>query len=278
MPIHWFPGHMAKARDQIREAMSGVDLVLEVLDARIPWSSENPLVADLIGEKPRLRVLNKADLAEPAVTAAWVDALRATPRGWAVAHQREQVGLRAALMEAATALGCVARGRPLTAMILGVPNVGKSTIINLLAGRAVARAGNQPALTQAQQRFPAGKGLSLLDTPGFLWPRLHPEVCGVRLALCGAIPDRLLNHQELVGPLAGVLRARRPQGANALGLDAWPDEDHGLLEALGRRRGLLRRGGVVDLDRAAERLVLDFRAGAFGPLSLERPQDAGQGS
>ncbi|MFZ5477550.1 MAG: ribosome biogenesis GTPase YlqF [Myxococcota bacterium] len=276
MPIHWFPGHMATARREIREAMPEVDFVLEVLDARIPFSSENPLVAELRGERPCIRILNKSDLADPEVTAQWLARMSERPGMVAFSHHHREGGLLRKVTERAEVLLADRRlpPRPRVAMILGVPNVGKSTLINTLAGRPVARAADKPAVTQQQQRVAVSKALTLLDTPGFLWPKLSPEACGYRLAVTGAISDRVVDLQALAAFAARTLAERYPRAiAACYELAAVPAEDVALLEAIGRRRGFLGKGGVVDLQRASERLIRDLRAGNLGRVSLETPAD-----
>lgn len=266
---------MNKARREIREVMPEVDLVIEVLDARAPFSTENPLVAELRGDKPSIRILNKSDLADPAVTAAWLHHFAASPGVRALAHHQGKAGLLDAVLGLARELVPPVRVRAMAAMILGVPNVGKSTLINTLAGRALAKTENRPAVTQHQQRVRIGADLALFDTPGFLWPKLSPPACGYRLALLGAIPDRLVDPEELAAFAARFLAARYPGLlAGLYGLRELPAEPHAVVEAVGRSRGFLGKGGVVDLRRAAERLVLDLRSGKLGLISLERPTDA----
>jgi ribosome biogenesis GTPase A len=274
--IHWFPGHMASARAEIRRAMPNVDLVIEVLDARLPRSSENPVVAELRGNTPALRILNKSDLADPTVTAEWMAAYTAAPDVRALLHHQGQPHLLKRVREAARALVGPITGRPMVAMIVGIPNVGKSTVINTLAGRTVAKTGNKPAITQNQQRVGIGPDLALFDTPGFLWPKLEPVVCAYRLAVSGAISDRVLQAQDLAVFALRFLAVRYPGAvASTYGLPTLPEEPVELLTAIGRRRGFVVKGGGVDLERAADRLLLDLRAGTLGPLSLERPSDFG---
>ncbi len=278
MSIHWFPGHMATARREIRNVMPSVDLVIEVLDARIPFSSENPLVAELRGTKPCIQILNKSDLADPKVTAEWLACIATTPGVRAFPHNMHQSGLRDIVMGQARGLVSQVRARPLVAMILGIPNVGKSTLINKLSGRSIAKTANKPAVTQHQQRVQAGTDLVLLDTPGFLWPRLTPEACGYRLAVTGAISDRVVDYGDLAAFAARFLSKRYPGPLAAFyALKELPAEPSELVEAIGRRRGFLGKGGVVDQQRSAERLIHDLREGRFGPISLETPQDCGVG-
>jgi ribosome biogenesis GTPase A len=275
MPIHWFPGHMATARREIRKAMPEVSLVIEVVDARIPFSSENPLVAELRGDKPRIQILNKADLADPAVTALWLAATAASPRSAAITHSLGQSGILGPVMSLARSMVPLDPTGPMVAMIVGIPNVGKSTLINTLAGRIIAKTGNKPAVTQMQQRVRVSPALVLLDTPGFLWHKLSPEACGYRLAVTGAISDRVVDYRDIAGFAARFLRERYPDAlATAYGITEPPLEDEALLEAIGRRRGFLVKGGGVDLQRAAERLIQDLRAGVLGRISLETPADA----
>ena len=274
MIINWFPGHMSTARKDIRKVMPGVDLVIEVLDARIPFSSENPLVNELRGDKPCIQILNKSDLADPVVTAAWLERIAADPTRRAIAHHSGQGKLLPILMRRSEDLVKRVRTRPMKAMILGIPNVGKSTLINGLAERRIAKVGNKPAITQMQQRVQIGTDLVLLDTPGFLWPRLFPAACGYRLAVTGAISDRVVDYQDIALYALRFLRARYPDALVATyALDLLSDDDLELLEAVGRRRGFLVKGGGIDLQRAAERLIQDLRGGSLGPLSLETPAD-----
>lgn len=274
MAIHWFPGHMASARKEIRSAMPDMDLLVEVLDARLPFSSENPLVAELRGDKPSIFLLNKSDMADPAVTAEWAEVLRARPGARVVVHHRGQSKVVDLVKSLARELVPAVKHRPMATMILGIPNVGKSTIINALAGRTIAKASNRPGITQAQQRVNVGSELVLWDTPGFLWPKLSPPACGYRLAMGGSISERAFDYQDVALFAAAFLRDRYPAALKtAYNLAELPSEPTPILEAVGRKRGFLVRGGGVDLQRAAERLLHDLRDGKLGPLSFERPSD-----
>lgn len=274
MPINWFPGHMATSRREIRKVLPKVDLVIEVLDARIPSSSENPLMAEIRDQKPSLLILNKGDLADPTTTAAWLDHFAAGPGVRALARHDQQPHFGRDLVAVARGLVDPSKlgRRAMVAMIVGIPNVGKSTILNALAGRAIAKTGNKPAVTRAQQRVRVGTELELLDTPGFLWPKLTPPARGYRLALTGAISDRAFDYQDLAYFAARFLLAHHPAALLATyGLEALPVGEEALLEAIGRRRGFLVRGGAVDPQRAAERLVHDLQGGTLGRISLETP-------
>jgi ribosome biogenesis GTPase A len=278
MAIHWFPGHMAVATREIRKAMPGVDFLLEVLDARLPSSSENPLAQQLRGEKPCVKVLNKADLADPAVTAAWIAHLERTPGVRAIPHEWKQPVATKKLLGLGRAMLPAERNptRRVTVMILGVPNVGKSTLINTLAGRSLADVSNKPAITKRQQLVPVAGNYLLVDTPGFLWHKLDPPECGYRLAVSGAISDAALEYQDLGPFLVRFLRERYPGALKErYNLDSIPDDDLATLHAIGARRGCVKAGGVLDLQRVCELLVQDFRRGSLGRLSLESPSDGG---
>ncbi len=270
--IQWYPGHMRKAIRGMRTAIVGVDVVLELLDARLPHSSANPMVADLCQGKPVIRIMTRSDLADPDHTKTWVQRYRENHEGMSLAisvHKsgevRHIVGLCRSVYPD--------RSKPVVAMVVGIPNVGKSTIINVLAGRSVARTGNEPAITRQQQRIDIGHGVTLLDTPGILWPNIENAFGGYRLAATGAIRETAMSHVEVAGFLAQFLLMQYPDALSRrydLGIEGM--EDSNILEALGRLRGCLGPGGVVDSDRAARVLINDFRAGRLGRITLETPE------
>ena len=272
--LNWFPGHMNSARREILKAMPKIDLVIEVLDARIPFSSENPLIAELRGDRPCIQILNKEDLADPDITTEWLAHIETREGVLAMAHQHHQPKLNRRLLQRVRALVPPKRTGPVAAMILGIPNVGKSTLINALSGRAIAKTGNKPAITRHQQRVKIGKDLVLWDTPGFLWPKLSPLACGYRLAVTGAISDRVVEAQDIAQFAVRFLVERYPDRLiSHYGLTELPEGKMAVLEAIGRRRGCLRKGGVVDLERAANVLLRDLSAGGLGRISLEMPAD-----
>ena len=265
---------MNKARREIAKAMPKVDLVMEVLDARIPGSSSNPLVPDLRGEKPFLKILNKADLADPGATGAWVRHLENEPGVRAIPVQKEKPKEVKALLDVARSMLPERRkgGRPIMAMILGIPNVGKSTLINTICGKSIARVGNRPAVTQHQARIKAAKDFVLLDTPGFLWPRLDPPECGSRLAVTGAIRDAVLDMDEIAFFAVRFMGKRYPELlTDKYKLERVPGEPYELLEHIGARRGCIGRGGMLDLQKVSEVFLRELRAGSVGRFTLEWP-------
>ncbi|QSX42252.1 ribosome biogenesis GTPase YlqF [Shewanella cyperi] len=278
MAIQWYPGHMHKARKEIAEAMPQVDLVIEVLDARIPYSSENPTVTQLRGDKPCIKLLNKCDLADPEVTARWIEFLEQEQGVKAMAITTLQPGmLKTSIPDLCRKL-VPSRDKvekDIRTMIMGIPNVGKSTIINTLAGRVIAKTGNEPAVTKAQQRINLKNGIVLSDTPGILWPKVDNEASSYRLAVTGAIKDTAMEYEDVALFAAGYLRQAYPEAVMArYKLDEMPADDMGLLEAIGRKRGALRPGGHIDLHKASELLLHEFRSGKIGLLSLETPEMA----
>jgi ribosome biogenesis GTPase A len=274
MQIQWYPGHMHKAGKEIKEILPKTDVVIEILDARIPFSSANPFLAQLRGDKPCLKVLNKTDLADPDLTAAWQSYLEKE-------HGVKTLALTCREPEKARRIPEICRkmlsdqvqnDRIVHALIMGIPNVGKSTLINLLAGRAVAKTGNEPAVTRTQQRIAIGNNVVLLDTPGMLWPNIENRNSGYRLAATGAIKDTALHHEEIAAFVAGYLgRHYESCLRERFQMEQIPQSADEVLEAIGRKRGCLRTGGRVELDKAAKILLAELRSGALGRITLETP-------
>jgi ribosome biogenesis GTPase A len=273
---------MTKARRSIAEAMPGQDVVIEVLDARMPRASENPLVTELRGAKPCVKVLSKSDLADPAVTDAWLRhfeqrAAAGSPgRGkvLALAVTRERAAeTRARIGEACAALASPTRGRTTPrAIIVGIPNVGKSTLVNTLAERKAADVGDEPAVTKSRQLVVLKSGMTLSDNPGILWPNIEDGSAAMRLAFGGAIPDAALDYESVALFGATILLERYPSLLlKRYKLAAAPADANTLLMEVGKRRGCLRPGGVIDRHKAADVLIHDFRGGALGRISLETP-------
>jgi ribosome biogenesis GTPase A len=276
MAITWFPGHMNKAKREIGRALKQVDLVIEVLDARAPYASSNPILRRLKGDKACIKVLNKSDLADPSVTKEWISHFKARDNLRAISLDKEKTSqIKSLLVEGRKMLPAERnKDRPVVAMIVGVPNVGKSTLINILAGRSIAKTGNIPAVTQHQQRISIAKKMVLLDTPGILWPRISPPACGYRLAFTGAIKDNQFDFEELSLFAAEFLSSHYPQAlTNRYKLKDIPDEPSALLHAIAAKRGCLGKGGIPDLNRVSEILIREFRQGKLGRITLEHPSD-----
>jgi len=266
---------MTKARRVLGEMMPSQDVVIEVLDARMPAASANPVVAELRGNKPCLKVLSKSDLADPEVTEAWLAHFQSDPTVLAIATSLSRAGdARSRIPALCARLSQRERGadKALRAVITGIPNVGKSSLINTLLGRPVAAVSDKPAVTRETQLVTLPSGMQLTDNPGLLWPKIQDDDATMRLALGGAIPDTAIEYQS-VGLFAGqYLLARYPSLLVArYKLKETPPSAGALLEEIGRRRGCLRSGGTVDLYKAADILVHEFRAGTLGRISLESP-------
>ncbi len=282
-PIQWFPGHMAKTRRLMQESMSEVDLILELLDARIPYSSKNPEIEKIFGDKPRITVLTKSALANPDITKKWVE------------HYREK-NIPAVVIDSTTGAGIDSlenavktvmkdkierykekgmNGRNLKSMIVGIPNVGKSSLINKLAGGKKAKVENRPGVTLNKQWVPTEIGLTLLDMPGVLWPKFEDEEVGRHLAMTGAIRDQILDIEEIAmllcidlmnaAPKEFMSRYRLTENETD-GLDSYD-----LFELVGKKRGFLISGGEINHQRTAEMLLEEFRSGKIGRISLEKP-------
>ena len=277
MPIQWFPGHMHSTRQAIAERLPDTDVVVELLDARLPGSSSNPLLAQMVAGKPTLKLLTKDDLADPARTALWLAHFQAQHQTGALALHAGQAGAVKPLVAACRALAPGRGGmvKPLRVLVCGIPNVGKSTLINALAGRRKAKTGDEPGITKTEQKIVLEQDVYLFDTPGMLWPRIDAEQAGEHLAAAGSIGRNAYDETEVAlallarvrGPYASLLAAR-------YGLkDTAGASDEALLTEIGRRRGGLRPGGVVDLHKAAEICLNDFRSGAWGRITLETPDE-----
>jgi len=275
MSIQWYPGHMTKARKELEEWMPSQDVIIEVLDARMPRASSNPIVRDLRAKKPCIYVLSRTDLADPVVTAAWVRALSASPDSVVVQQTNERRSeARVKIPELAKKLAPTRVGptKPLRAMIVGIPNVGKSTLINALMNRPVAKVGDVPAVTKARQLVTLPSGIALWDSPGILWPKIEDPNAALRLAFCGSIPDSAIDYENVAMFGAKFLLKYYPALLAArYKLAKLPEEAEDVLFEIGKRRGGLRAGGKVDMHKAADALIHDFRAGAIGAISLETP-------
>lgn len=277
MSIQWFPGHMTSARKKASETMPRTDVVIEVLDARIPEASSNPMIRELrlFRQRPCLKLLNKADLADPQATQAWLEYYNRQDGVKAVAISCKKPGDVARVPGLCQTIA-PHRNDPtklLRIMIMGIPNVGKSTLMNALLKRRVAKVGDEPAVTKSQQTFDLGSQMTVTDTPGMMWPKIEHDSDGFMLAACHAIGRNAVIDEEVAVFLARLLLARYPQRiADRYKLDVSKLDGVGVVEGVARRRGCLVKGGGLDLEKAALILLNDFRSGALGPISLETPQ------
>lgn len=279
--IQWFPGHMAKTRRMIAKSLPLVDAVAELLDARLPQSSRNPEFNRLTGRKPRLVILNKADMADPDITGRWMQYYK--NQGYAVITADSKNGkgvkqfapaLRELLKDQLRRYADKGmKGRPIRVMILGIPNVGKSSLINRLAGGKRAKAEDRAGVTRTQQWIKTAEGVELLDTPGVLWPKLDDQEVAVRLAMTGAIRDDILDKEALAARLLSFLHTEYPQAIAERYKIAPEQEGEGfeLLELMAKNRGMLLSGGVPNTERAAITLLDEFRGTKLGRISLEKP-------
>ena len=279
MIINWFPGHMAKARRLIEDNLKVIDVVIELLDARIPWSSTNPMIAKLIGQKPSVVVLNKADLADPVVLKEWLQYYKDQGRLVIAMDSRGGTGMKQ-LVTLVRQLAkpkldrWKARGlktRSVRTMILGIPNVGKSTLINKLSRRSAAKTADKPGETKGKQWVRIGDQLELLDTPGVLWPKLENQICAYRLAATGAISDTVFDMEDVVTRLVQQLGQQyEGEFCSRYKLDGLLSTTQETIDAVGQKRGCIVSGGIVDLEKTYKLILKEYREGKIGTISLDR--------
>ena len=282
MNIQWYPGHMTKTRRMMEENLKLVDAVCEILDARIPVSSRNPDMDSICGSKPRLVILNRIDLADPALVRRWSDYFRSKGMAVVATDCKSKKGInnfvpavRGLLAEKLQRYAEKGQaGRPLKIMVVGIPNVGKSTFINQIAGRKGAKAENRPGVTRGKQWVTVDQGLLLLDTPGILWPKFEDPEVGIRLAYTGAVKDDVIDLESLACHLMEMLWQRYPDAVRSRYQVDLPENAEGweLLEAAGRKRGYLVSGGEVNTERMARVLLEEYRSCKLGRFTLETPE------
>ncbi|MCM3160482.1 ribosome biogenesis GTPase YlqF [Metabacillus litoralis] len=282
MTIQWFPGHMAKARRQVTEKIKLIDIVFELVDARIPMSSRNPMIDEIVSSKPRIVLLNKADKADDSITKQWIEYFKEQDIPAIAIDAQSGTGLKQI-----TALSKVllkekfdkmaAKGikpRAIRALIIGIPNVGKSTLINRLAKRNITKTGDRPGVTTAQQWVKVGNELELLDTPGILWPKFEDQLVGQKLATTGAIKDAILNLQEVTVFALNFLKEHYPKRLlERYNLNEIPEEVVPLFDEIGKKRGCMVSGGYIDYDKTSELILREIRTDKLGKLSFETPAD-----
>ncbi len=282
MKINWYPGHMTRAKRKIQEALPQVDLIIELLDARAPYSSSNPSFSELFARKPVLTLLTKCTLADPAMTSRIVSRLRTSDRVVIPVDCKTGMGvknvapaIRELMAEKLQRNAEKGIKKPMRAMVVGITNVGKSTFINTFVGAKKAKAEDRPGVTRSNQWIPApSMGVELLDTPGVLWPKFDDQRVAVNLASLGAINDEILDLVELAVALLGVLRVRYPELLKARYKAEWEpsDTDYELFQIIARKRGFIRSGAEVDDDRTAAVLLDEFRAGKIGQITLDHEE------
>lgn len=279
MEFQWYPGHMTKAKRAMQEDLKLIDVIVELVDARVPMSSKNPDIDPMANGKSRIILLNKSDLADPKATEKWVSYYE--ERGFFVAKVNAKKGTGIRDVNDMIVRACQAKierdrrrgikNRPIRAMIVGIPNVGKSTFINSFARKACTKTGNKPGVTKGKQWIRLNKSVELLDTPGILWPKFDDQNVGLRLAFIGSIKDELFHIYELSILLLEFLKENYQGAVAAFYQLEEESESASLLEQIARRRGCVRAGGVLDTDQAGRYLVDDFRSGSIGRISLELP-------
>ncbi|KHE66962.1 ribosome biogenesis GTPase YlqF [Halobacillus sp. BBL2006] len=279
MTIQWFPGHMAKAKREVAEKLKLVDFVIELVDARAPLSSQNPMLHDILQEKPKMMVLMKKDLADPNITNEWLtyNKDRGVPSISIEANKKQDIqkviqlakDLGKEKLEKLKAKGI--RPRPSRAMIIGIPNVGKSTLINRLANKKMAQTGDKPGVTKKQQWIKVKKEFELLDTPGILWPKFEEEEVGYRLASIGTIKDQILPKEDVAAYVLDYLKSYYPSLLEARFGFAEYDDIMDAFEEIGKKRGCLESGGHINFEKVSDVILQDLRTGKLGLISFERP-------
>ena len=282
MNIQWYPGHMTKTRRQIEADLKQVDAVCEIVDARIPISSRNPDIDAICGGKPRIMILNRMDLADPDATAKWAAYYRSQGRAAVPTDCKSRKGInsftpavRQVLKEKLERDAARGMNRPLRVMVVGIPNVGKSTLINQISGRKGTKAENRPGVTRGKQWVTVDGGLLLLDTPGILWPKFDDPNVGMMLAYTGAVKEGILDIEELSSFLMELLWKRYPQAVkDRYGIESEPDTPgYELLQLAGKKRGYLLARGEINTERMAKVLLDEYRGGKLGRFTLELPED-----
>lgn len=277
--IQWFPGHMAKTKRKIAEQLKIIDAVVEIVDARTPVSSRNPDLKEIIGDKPLMVILNKCDMADVAATAKWIEYFKNSGIIAIPADCKSGKGTNAFKDAVKTLLADRLKsyrekgmiGKPLRVMAVGIPNVGKSSFINKIAGNSRAKVENRPGVTRGNQWFTIDKELELLDTPGVLWPKFDDETVGEHLAFTGSVADRILDTELLGMRLLELLKDNYPNLLAArYGIEIFPEEPYEALQLLGKKRGMVIRGGEIDTERTANMLLEEFRTCKIGKITLER--------
>ena len=270
MSIQWYPGHMHKATKEIARSLSSIDVIIEILDARAPHSSSNPVIDKIIKEKPVIKVLNKSDLSEPLDTKKWQQYFNKSEYQNSIAINAMTSESKNEIVNLISQLSERKEGKNTLTMVVGIPNVGKSSVINMLAGKKIARTGNEPAITKGQQKINLRNGIMLIDTPGILWPKIEDPESGLKLAALGSIRNTAVGYDEIAIYIIKFLMQKYPDYLKArYKIDLLSQDEHEIIELLAKKRGCLSKGGKIDLTKISEIIVDELRTGIFGQISFE---------
>ena len=273
MSIQWYPGHMHKATKEIARSLSSIDVIIEILDARAPHSSANPVIDRIVKEKPVIKLLNKSDLSDPYHTQKWQQYFNKSEYQNSIAINAMTSESKNEIVNLISKLSERKEGKNTLTMVVGIPNVGKSSVINMLAGKKIARTGNEPAITKGQQKINLRNGIMLIDTPGILWPKIEDAESGLKLAALGSIRNTAVGYDEIAIYIIKFLMQKYPDYLKArYKIDLLSQDEHEIIELLAKKRGCLSKGGKIDLTKISEIIVDELRTGIFGQISFENTE------
>ena len=270
MSIQWYPGHMHKATKEIARSLSSIDVIIEILDARAPHSSSNPVIDKIVKEKPVIKLLNKSDLSDPLDTKKWQQYYNKSEYQNSIAINAMTSESKNEIVNLISQLSERKEGKNALTMVVGIPNVGKSSVINMLAGKKIAKTGNEPAITKGQQKINLRNGIMLIDTPGILWPKIEDPESGLKLAALGSIRNTAVGYDEIAIYIIKFLIQKYPDYLKArYRIDLLSQDEHEIIELLAKKRGCLSKGGKIDLTKISQIIVDELRTGIFGQISFE---------
>ena len=273
MSIQWYPGHMHKATKEIARSLSSIDVIIEILDARAPHSSSNPVIDKIVKEKPVIKLLNKSDLSDPLDTKKWQQYYNKSEYQNSIAINAMTSESKNEIVNLISQLSERKEGKNTLTMVVGIPNVGKSSVINMLAGKKIAKTGNEPAITKGQQKINLRNGIMLIDTPGILWPKIEDAESGLKLAALGSIRNTAVGYDEIAIYIIKFLMQKYPDYLKArYKIDLLSQDEHEIIELLAKKRGCLSKGGKIDLTKISEIIVDELRTGIFGQISFENTE------
>ena len=275
MSIQWYPGHIHKATKEIARSLSSIDVIIEILDARAPHSSSNPVIDKIVKEKPVIKLLNKSDLSDPLDTKKWQQYFNKSEHQNSIAINAMTSESKNEIVNLISKLSERKEGKNTLTMVVGIPNVGKSSVINMLAGKKIAKTGNEPAITKGQQKINLRNGIMLIDTPGILWPKIEDPESGLKLAALGSIRSTAVGYDEIAIYIIKFLMQKYPDYLKArYKIDLLSQDEHEIIELLAKKRGCLSKGGKIDLTKISEIIADDLRRGAYGQITLESTEIA----